>query len=277
MSVPAHLIPDPTELGTTPATVRLLPRLADDERVQAADIVRLCESDPAVTARLLSIANSARYAIGRSIRGPEEATLRLGLLPARDLVLECVAGRLLADAPSSLHLEARQVAAAARLIARQGAPIGHGAAVSAALLHNLGRWLLLRSRVVDVDGLWLAPADPSTDRAQEIDRLGWSQAQVGAAALRAWSIPEDLARAVEGHDDPSLLQVERCTSRDRLSLVLGTGRRLLASSRGVRPDPEDDAEVIAALAWLGLTWDRMLRLFAAWRHEVPPVRRKHAA
>jgi HD-like signal output (HDOD) protein len=237
------LVPHPRVLGTHPDTLRALDDLLDDEHLDADLLLDVLEVDAGITARLLATANSAGYARGRPIHGPEEAVRRLGLIPARDLTIEAICGKLHEDAPSPLLDRARTTAHTARAIAHELGEDGN-LVWTAGLFHNLGRVLLLRAPGLDTDGLWV---DLLADvRGAEEARLGFSQATLGAAALRAWGLPEPLCEAVGGHDRVPL--DARAGDAPRPAVLVGLARALvLLGELGDCPVGVDPVAVAGAL------------------------------
>ena len=75
------------DLPTLPNIAKALLQMAVQENVQVEEIVRLLESDPASTARVLRIVNSAYRGLNGKITSVNRAVVLLGLNGIRNALL----------------------------------------------------------------------------------------------------------------------------------------------------------------------------------------------
>lgn len=198
----AALVEDLHQLpGQRPALLRVV-QLADDADCSVRALADVAALDPAYAARLLQLANSAYY--GRSGRvgaiGPAVAllgaeTLR-GLAVAMVLGLSGEHGAL----PDGFWDRAATTAAASRLLAPRVAADA-GDAFCVGLLHEVGQALLLRHAPGAYPGL-LALDEPARSEAERA-WCGTTQAELGAAALRATGLPSGICEAIAQQQVPS--------------------------------------------------------------------------
>lgn len=165
-----------TELGS------ILANPASDTR----QISLLLSSDPALSARILQLANSAWFTRGAKVNDISNAISRLGLEQVRILVL---ASQIFANAKQDPYVDKLQHKAltAATLASRIAG--GEGMASTAALLANIARLVPE-----------LRPSDKETEASPGYASL---YAATGAYMLSLWGLPVDIVDAVANHVAPS--------------------------------------------------------------------------
>src|SRR3546814_105463 len=119
--------------------------LADDPRSSSSDLAKAVELDPALTARLLRMSNSAYYSLRTPVTNVSRAITVLGFSTVRSMAAAATAG--LDDGselPAGFWDHAAATANATQLVApRYMVPGGDGFALG--LLHDLGTALLCRA------------------------------------------------------------------------------------------------------------------------------------
>ncbi len=189
-----------------PAAPRLYMRVAairDSAASTVREMVAAIETEPAVCARMLSLASSAAFGGTQSLVTLETAVRRLGFegVAALVLVSEVAEGfsgvpRATLDRVGSFGIAA---ARAARRIA--AAPICELAG-TAALLHDVGQLVIASQpkRAHAVDDYVMSHRVPIEEA--ELAVLGTSHAEIGAHLLELWGLPQALATAVADHHTP---------------------------------------------------------------------------
>jgi len=229
------------QLRPLPQAVMALQAVLQDEGASVADCAARIRQDPALTARLLRLANSAFYGVPGRVAGIDDAVQLIGLRSLRLLAMTAaVTLQFQAPAGAARWLDAfwRHALAVAHLAQglaeRRGLPVER--AYVAGLLHDIGR-LVLRTAAPDV----------TTHAAFD----GADHAAVGAAVARHWHLPEAVAEAVAVHHQPpagggapTLVDVVHVA--DALAHGLGYGY-----------DQREHAPVIDAAAWQRLQGDTL--------------------
>jgi putative nucleotidyltransferase with HDIG domain len=210
MPIPQHLLDGIDRLDPLPMTVHRLMELLDDEFVSPRQIAGVVEYDPALTGDILRVANSPLMGSRLRIDRVSDAVVRMGV----DQILEIALGShfrgLTGDAPLYdltedelwLHgavasLAAKEIAAACRT--RTVPPL----ATVAALIHDVGKLILVRHVEVEVDEVVaLSRAEGVTFVEAERRALGFDHAEVGAAMAEKWDFPREVVDAVARHHDP---------------------------------------------------------------------------
>ncbi|MEP6655035.1 MAG: HDOD domain-containing protein, partial [Myxococcales bacterium] len=197
-----------TESLPSPPDILIELRAALDARgTNAATVARIVEQDPALTAKLLQLANSAffgtsrKYAAGTVVR-IEDAVILLGMATVEQLAL--ITGLFVAFegdedklglSPGGLRRHTTLVAevAANLMTSRRFAE----EAFMGGLLHDIGK-LVLASRFSDT----YRRMAPQARRAKrplwevEAEEYGASHAEVGAYLLGCWGLPRIVVEAV---------------------------------------------------------------------------------
>lgn len=209
------------------ATMQLL-RLLDDPEADAKDIVPVIEADPSMTARLLTLANSAFFGLKMHASNVWSAVMVVGFNVVR--ALATTGGLGLSDAtkgamPEGYWRHAVASGAAASCVAKR-VGIRASDAFSAALLHDIGAALLFRAARDRFDQtLVQGPAGPHSDLAKEVRVFGAGHDAVGAVVLEHLFFPEPLVNAVRDHN------LGAHDTDDRMTLVVSCGASL-AEGRG---------------------------------------------
>ncbi|MBA3848002.1 MAG: HDOD domain-containing protein [Planctomycetes bacterium] len=195
-------------LPSVPAVYDDLMAVIADENASVADAAAIVARDPAMSAKLLQVVNSAFFGLGRKISHPGDAATLLGFDALRALVLTAnafqslSAGSALAD---ELWRHAMEVSGACRLIARaerlDRSLADH--AFMAGMLHDAGQ-LLYEQRM---PGTYAHLVRASRDRGVRLDAaeealLHVSHASLGGYLLSLWGLPDAIIEAVAFHHSP---------------------------------------------------------------------------
>jgi HD-like signal output (HDOD) protein len=168
-----------------------------DDDVGLDRLVRLIGGDPALVARILAEANTARYGSPRSVTTLERAALLLGMRALRSLALTFVVveGLPRSGVVGGLDLPrfwTRSLAAgiAARTITGALGRPGGEEAFLAGLLGDIGRLGLAMAEPDMYSSLLVHPARPWPTASAEQAAFGLDSAEFGSRMLAAWSLPE---------------------------------------------------------------------------------------
>jgi len=242
---------------------------------EISELARIISADPALSAGILNVANSAFFRGLDEIETVRDAVTRLGLdevgrvagaLSAKSLFNPRLKLELQAFGPRFARLYHRSITiatAAAALAMRARARSDR--AYLGGLLHDVGRTVALRavSDLARAGALGLEPDDPRVERA--IDRV---HVEVGAELHQEWQLPQYLTvLAVRHHDvaipaDPEFLD---------LHVV-----RLTAAVHDLRADPgtawRASREVVQSAAALRLDANGVRALASELRQAEEKVR-----
>lgn len=211
MSIEA-LMEDIAELTSLPQVAIKVNQMADDPNSSAADIGKIISQDPALTIRMLRIANSAYYGLSSEVETVARAVTLLGSKRIRDLVMATSVAEFFDGLPNELvsmknfWLHSLYCALAAQYLAGQCKVKVQGDVVFVAgLLHDIGD-LLIFNKMPDKsrEALMYAVEGPEEMDVHlaEQEILGFDHAQVGAELAKKWQLPEVLLECIEFHHEP---------------------------------------------------------------------------
>jgi putative nucleotidyltransferase with HDIG domain len=186
-----------------PAVALQLIRQMQDTNVSVADVGRLIELDPSLTASLLRLVNSPFFGMRREIGGVSEAVMVLGMSAVRRMVLSLAMATPLRRADIDPNFARQQwhhtvscAALARRLIDDDQA--ASELAFTAGLLHDIGQVHLLQLHGAAYVRLY----DDNTEegiRAAECEHFGQAHDTLGAELLEGWGLPQPIADAARHH------------------------------------------------------------------------------
>lgn len=205
--------PDPTgpffpsslHLPAFPQVAARLLRTFGDDRVGLETIAEIVGEDPALTAKVLRLANSARYSPGHTISRLRDAAAALGLDSLRNLALSaCLAETF----PTIAGLDVRAFwqhavacAAHATLLARacdQDTETAH----VAGLMLRVGEIIMLHTDAPGVADVEAHAHEPGSRFDWEHQRWHCTHTDVTAELARRWHFPAELVHAFGTCADP---------------------------------------------------------------------------
>ena len=203
--------------------------LAREEDVNFQELTQLISTDPALSALLLSLANSPLYGtINRRIDSVHRAILILG----RDHVVEAVMMQIMRSVRGMVQTSwpkgdllfwqhSVAVGIVTRLLTKALNLPFLQQALLAGLLHDIGKLLLLNHRPATYQHILEEAYQTSTPlHFLEAEAFGVTHAQVGATACEKWNMPDHFAHSVGvHHDEPELTQNLANLVRDANMLV----------------------------------------------------------
>jgi len=193
-----------TSLPSPPAVAMRILDLSNDPDVDVGKIADVLSMDPALTAKILRIANSPIYAIRRKTENLRQAIMLLGLNGTLTMALSF-------SLAASMHNNAcqgfdynmfwRRSLAAATCCRRLGVAAGIGAGEEmflAGLMQDIGMLALDKLQPEFYKSLGIDQSDHIMVQEMEKERLGADHAAIGGWLLQKWNLPETLQYAVAG-------------------------------------------------------------------------------
>lgn len=195
------------KLPALPRAYSQLQQIVSDEKMTVGDVAHIVSADPALTARLLQLVNSAFFRLAKRISNVEQAVGYLGFRAIRNLALSIeLFSSWVPKNTGGIELETLQahcqsIAAIARALAGK-APIADDAML-AGLLHDIGYWILAQECPEDLSqAATLAATEQIPLYAAETRVIGASHAEIGAYLLGLWGLPPSVVEAVAHHHQP---------------------------------------------------------------------------
>lgn len=207
--VARELVAGVRDLVSLPEAYLGIRSLMDDPQSTIEDFARAVQLDPALTARLLRVANSAFFGVSRKIETISLAVNLMGISRLHDLVLTTsVIGTFeqlaLADLDlgnfwrHSLHtgILARMLAASSRTFDSERLFVG-------GLLHGIGELVMcLVAPVQYTAALERSRSTGATLEDSERELIGCDHVELGAELMRAWQFPPVLVAMCACQSEP---------------------------------------------------------------------------
>ncbi len=188
------------ELPALPDLAIRIGKAMDDPNTNNEDIARLVQLDPALSARLMSVVNSAAFAGSTPICSLNQAVARLGRQQVRNLVFSCIIKDLFRTESATLRQMMKalwdhscRVAAICSVLARFTPGLDPDRALLAGLVHDIGVIPLLHT-ASNMPTLATSPA--------VLQRLVHEmKAEVGQLTLQTWHFDPALCRLAREAED----------------------------------------------------------------------------
>ncbi|MGA6926874.1 MAG: HDOD domain-containing protein [Desulfosarcina sp.] len=173
------------------------------------EIAEVIETDQAIAAKVLQVANSAYYGLSGMVSSIHQATVVLGHKTLEQLITMVSATSLLGShlkgyrmGSGALWQHSLAVALCSRLIAKNRAPAMENDAFSVGLIHDAGklaldRYLLERKTQVD-----RALGGGITFLEVEQRVLGFDHTELASDLCTRWKLPENHVSAMRYHHEP---------------------------------------------------------------------------
>jgi HD-like signal output (HDOD) protein len=176
-------------------------------------LAKIIETDPAIVAGILKIANSAYYGFRGKVTSIQHASALFGTRRLAELIAAMSAGGMLGKAMDGYGLKVgdmwRHSIAVAVMASEIAAAISDEAldsAYMAGLLHDVGKIILnphVQHRVLLFDQFFTSNPGKSI---QEAERhiLGFDHAMIAGILCDNWNLPKSISFAIRHHHQPSI-------------------------------------------------------------------------
>lgn len=200
------------QLPSLPVIVTRLIQVVNNPESSADDAAKLIEKDPALTSKMIRLANSAFYGIPRSISSVSSAVVILGFNTIRSLVLSASVMKLFAGSQQvALDKEkfwrhSISTAMAAKIIVRHFINVrmmDPESAFCAGILHDIGKLIFneyMSNEYAEV--VAFAETNNISLLDSETKVLGINHAAIGKVISDKWALPLDLEYTLVYHHEP---------------------------------------------------------------------------
>jgi len=201
-------------LPSLPNVVMELLECINDDSTTDAEIVGIISRDSGLTARLLKLANSAAMGLRVQVTSIQRAVPLLGRKHVRQI---CLGGgvwdslKRMAEKASfdlnAFELHSLTVAELAQELANRSGATETEDVFASALLHDIGKFLLL-----GFDGetygntLRQAASEKTSLEELEFMTIGWTHSKVGGWLADHWGLPKPVRETIQFHHQPKVAQ-----------------------------------------------------------------------
>jgi HD-like signal output (HDOD) protein len=244
--------------GSVDSGPRLLVCLCNPQ-ISAREIAALIQTEPAMYARVLRVANSPYYGKTRSVTTVERAIVLLGLDAVRGIAAAVCLDRIMTRENNgalvdvkALLLHSLGTAAAAEWLARLRRRTLASHAFIGGLLHNLGILVQVHLDPLGIKAIIDArQIDTALDiRLLEFERAAVRHEECAATIFAAWRLPDSLVAAAQHHHDPMAAP----EAHRELTALINLGANLaLACGNTFVLEPAPMERNLAAMTLLGIS------------------------
>ena len=206
---PQSLVAEVESLFVLPDAVLRLNTLLDAPDANARDICAVVELDPGLVSSVLHLSNSAVYGQRGKVDTVARAIDLIGRRALRDMVLASSVTQVFADIPTefvdmaSFWDNSITCGVVTQLLARHIRARDADSLFLAGLLHGVGRLVFYARRPDEYRALLATkPADEKTLATAEQHTFGFNYAELGAALLANWALPERICAAIAHQLEP---------------------------------------------------------------------------
>lgn len=185
-------------------------KVVADEGSSFADLAAVIQTDQAIAARVLKLANSSYYGAAGTVTSLQHASVLLGMRTLNELLtLACTSGLLGTElrgyglAAGDLWRHSLAVAGCARSLAQRHNPDLAEEAFTAGLIHDSGKLILdcyIEERKSSFDAFLDGGGHSFLEAEQQI--LGFDHATIAFDVCQKWGIPQAIAKAILSHHNP---------------------------------------------------------------------------
>jgi HD-like signal output (HDOD) protein len=200
------------DLPSVPLVLTKILRLIDEESATALRLEELILHDPALTARILRLANSAFYSFRSEVKTISHAITLLGLNLIKSLaigvsIFESFTRGLKSEASTinGLWMHSFGVGTLAQDIWQPRTSRSEAEfAFLCGLLHDMGKVVCFKNDTKRYAELFAIDGDESDGDmcVREFECYGLTHASIGSMLASRWGLPSDLATVVQEHHDP---------------------------------------------------------------------------
>ena len=174
-----------------------------------AELEEIIISDPALTAKILKIVNSAYFGFPATIDTVSRAIIIIGLKELRNLVVTISIATSFKGIPADLvdmdifWYHSVTSAVLAKILAKSLKHSDYERIFISGLLHSVGR-LIYFTQCPEISREILSFKDQGEEAiiAAEQEKLGFTYAELGAELLKHWKLPENIWQVINHHLDP---------------------------------------------------------------------------
>lgn len=193
------------KLPTLSHVAQELVRSLNDEDAGAREVAGIIARDPALSAKLLRLANSAQFGLPRSVGSVDEAVALVGMSRTRTL---CLGAALSESFPALPGLDAatfwRGSCACAGYAQWLAGPLRMdvGQAWLTGMMLRLGELLVGQADPQALAEIEKLPVLPGVRWQRESHRVGHTEGQITAELARRWKFPLEIVTGLAGSADP---------------------------------------------------------------------------
>jgi putative nucleotidyltransferase with HDIG domain len=199
-----------TELPPLPGTVIRISAMLQDYNVSQRAVANAISQDPALSLRILRLANSPIYALQRTVSNMSDAVAAVGNNSIAESLMitgigDSFGSRVLnSEAGREIWFHLLATAMTAGDMCRAAKLRGADEAFSGGLLHDIGKLILLKADSALYTNVLDLGKKEGDVRDIEREIFGFDHVELGFRAAESWNLPPGVCDMIRCHHDPSL-------------------------------------------------------------------------
>jgi HD-like signal output (HDOD) protein len=259
------------EIATLPEVTVKIIEVVEDPKGTARALHEVIKKDPALSAKVLKVVNSAFYGLPGQVASVDRAIVLLGLSAVKNIAIAASLSRLFKGAKRTDLFDAREVwrhsvavgVASKKIAQTAGDVAGHEEMFLAGLIHDLGLLVERQAfgdQINDVIRAKQAGEGGFLDLERRI--VGATHQDLGDALTTKWKFPRHLRAAVGFHHCPD----ELATELKRIGMIVHCADVLCCQEGfGFSLTADDEEFTEDLLEGIGITVENSLRFATTWR------------
>ncbi|HMV80325.1 MAG TPA: HDOD domain-containing protein [Leptospiraceae bacterium] len=202
---------EPGRLPSMSQVVLKVMNLVQDPSVSMQLLAAEISKDPAITAAIIKISNSAYYRASRPIRTVHEALMTLGIQTVKEIVLISASKGILHKDLKGYQLEAEDVWVHSLIVAELSCKIAEYKKINipkdliftAGLLHDIGKVILAQffpMKIMEIKDELKNAGTTFTEIEKKY--FGYDHQEIGEKVMGTWNFPDELKEVVAYHHNP---------------------------------------------------------------------------
>lgn len=199
-------------LPTLPMVASELLKMLGNLNVSMSNISKIMNNDPAITAKVLKIANSAYYSLRKKVDTLRMALVVLGINEITNIIVSLSLVKLFSSSNNSLFDHSLfwkhniYTAHFSKAISKFFKLPFHGEEFTAGLMHDIGKIILDQFFHNDfIQCLTIQNMSPEMDPLDlESEIIGATHQELGLWLAEVWKIPENIRQVIKFHHTPEL-------------------------------------------------------------------------
>jgi HD-like signal output (HDOD) protein len=214
---------DLDKLPTMPLVAAQMMELINSPETSANALAKVVSKDPAVSARVLKIANSSFYSMSRQVSSLSTAVVILGERTLKNLVMAASMrgmNQSFGKVEQMLWEDSIMCALGSRYLARRLAIVDPEEAFMAGLFRHIGLTVLNNQKDKADEFIIRSMQSGNQSMAeQEREKFGATHAEIGAAVLEHWKLSEALSLVALHHSDVDFTEDVECSTVNMTAIV----------------------------------------------------------
>lgn len=261
------------DLPPMPQIVFKAREIINDSDSDIGELASLLESDQAIAAKVLRLANSAYYGLSGKVSSIRHASALLGYKSLGQLISMAGTSKLMGKMLRGYGLTSEEswehslaVATASKVLALRNNPTLENDAFAAGLIHDAGK-LILEPYVYDrIDAFeTLTEGGRRSMLAAEQKIFGFDHAEIGHEVCKHWKIPGAIAEAIRFHHEPGL------SDNHELAYIVALADTIANMAKTMRDMGNTLAGMDGIAGFLYMVDDGVLDYLKLEEDDIPPI------